>query len=791
VNRVKAVGKHLTDGCDRFIVRGATYGSFRRRADGFQFPESARLDADFEAIAEAGLNTVRIYEAPSPDMLVAAAEHEIRLIVGVDYHDWRMEAVPGRDARRRIRSAGMVAIEKTMETCAGRPEVLAVSVGNEVPGDLVRVHGIGQVEDVLGEFACAVHSADREMLVTYTNYPTTEYLEIPGLDLHTFNVFLEDPDALTRYLRHLQVVSGSRPFVVTELGLASGIHGEQQQAESIAQQLRVVDEIGCAGATVFSWTDEWAVADQPVDGWGFGLTTSDRTPKPALRAVQGWTSRALKDLRTEWPRITVVVCAFNEEVTIEECLASLERCDYPDLEVIVCDDGSTDRTLELCHRFPFRVLSLDHGGLSRARNAGIEHATGEIVAFLDADAACHPQWPWYLALSFDDESVAATGGPNLPVPSAGLVERAVALSPGAPTEVLLTDDRAEHVAGCNMAFRRHEIQSIGCFDATYTAAGDDVDVCWKLLDRGCSIAFAPAAQVFHHRRSTIRGYLRQQRGYGRAEKLLSGAHPHRFNALGQARWAGFIYGGVGILPKLLRPVVYHGHRGEAPFQAISTRRSEHASAWASALLPFSAPLAVSGVLLALWSTWFLLVPVLTVASVLLYGLAVAFSVSPARDEPRPLLLRSTVGLLHVLQPWVRTWGRLRGQRNEVPAPSAEWNGDRASWLRDLERVLRSSRVQVRWGRPDQAWDVEARVGLLISCRITTGVAWNWVPHVSARCRPRRALVAGVAVAASLLVLFPWLGLGALSAIVVAGTYEWVRLRHMARGAVNSTCESRP
>lgn len=732
MTRVVANGKHLDLGGERFVVRGVTYGSFDRRPDGYAFPESHVIRADLTQMAGIGLNTVRIYERPAPELLDVAAELGMRVIVGLDFHDWRMEPEPSRASDRRVRAAGLSAVQETMEICAGRDEVLAVCVGNEVPGDLVRVHGIGRVEDILSELVDAVHCADPDVLVSYTNYPTTEYLQVSGIDLHTFNVFLERPADFTRYLRHLQVVSGRKPLLITELGLASHLHGAQEQARLLDEQLRIIDTSGCAGATVFSWTDEWSVGGEAVEGWGFGITDAARNPKPAIEPVRQWAARTLKDLRDTWPRVTVVVCAYNEQRTIVECLRSLERCDYPDLEVIVCDDGSTDSTRALCEGFPFRVLDLPHGGLSRARNAGIEAASGEIVAFLDADAACHPQWPWFLALAFDDDTVGGAGGPNLPFPGADLVERAVALSPGSPTEVLLADDRAEHIAGCNMAFRRDDVMRVGAFDPTYTSAGDDVDVCWKLMDAGKAIAFSPAAQVVHHRRAAIRGYLRQQRGYGRAEKLLSGAHPHRFNSMGQAQWSGFIYGGVGLLPRLLRPTVYHGWQGHSPFQNISGRRAETTSTWFTALVPFGLPIAAAGLALAVVEPRFLGLPASVLGIYLFYLLAIAVSTPVERSEPHPLRLRATVSLLHLLQPFVRTWGRLQGKAAGTSQSGATWSGQRSTWLSSLRRELRSRGLSVRAGSPTAAWDLECRSSMFVRCRITTGVAWRWVPQWSTR-----------------------------------------------------------
>jgi GT2 family glycosyltransferase/exo-beta-1,3-glucanase (GH17 family) len=779
LSRITANGVFLERDGEPFFVRGVTYGSFTPRSDGIPYPETARIRADFEQIAALGLNTVRLYTAPTADLLEAAADRGLYLIVGVDYPDWRYPHAPGRRTQRLVLDNGRRSLEEALEVCAGRPEVLAISVGNEVPADMVRVHGITAVSDVLSELVEHVRVSDPEVLATYTNYPTTEFIHVEGQTLATFNVFLEDRGSFRRYLRHLQVTTGGLPLVVTELGLAAEVHGLDRQADTLDWQLREVDETGCAGAAVFAFTDEWGVNGEAVDGWGFGITTAQRELKPSAGVAGAWAARDLVDHRDVWPRISVVVCAYNEELMIEDCLTSLVCCDYPDLEVIVCDDGSTDGTLDIARRFPFRVLDLEHGGLSRARNAGIEAATGQLVAFLDADAACHPLWPWHLALSFDTDRVVASGGPNLPFPDASLIERAVALSPGQPAEVLLADDRAEHVPGCNMTVRRDALLDIDCFNPVYTSAGDDVDVCWKLLEAGGEIAFSPAAQVHHHRRATVSGYLRQQRGYGRAEKLLMSAHAHRFNRHGQARWAGSIYGGAQLFRSLLRPVIYHGYHGNAPFQPVQSRPAEIALARTGALLPLIVPAALIGILAAAFhSPWWFVLAGLALVAPLLYGAAVAVSLSLPRREPARLKLRILVGFLHGAQPFVRTWGRLRGppRTRRSTVASDAWTGDRAQWLAELERQLRTRRVGVLIAAPSRSWDLEAR-RIFTRVLVTTAVAWSWEPVWRLRTRLRPVPV-GAVIASALVALFgSWtlaITVGLVGLALVGAEAWWLR-----------------
>jgi O-antigen biosynthesis protein len=219
-----------------------------------------------------------------------------------------------------------------------------------------------------------------------------------------------------------------------------------------------------------------------------------------------------------------------------------------------------------------------------------------------------------------------------------------------------------------MAFWREVLAEVGGFDVTYTAAGDDVDVCWKVLDRGWEIAFHPAALVWHHRRGTTKAYLKQQRGYGRSESLVARRHPDRFTPLGTARWHGRIYD--SFAPSLLRQRVYRGLYGAAAYQSVYGGGG-HAIDIAHQL---GVPLAVGSLALlplALLAPALALVPLLAVAFLLgLFVYDVRATRPPRALGRRALGFRSGVAYLHLAQPLVRTsarWKEDRLSRRATPA----------------------------------------------------------------------------------------------------------------------------
>jgi GT2 family glycosyltransferase len=725
-HRPRVHGKFLAVGEQKLFVRGVTYGTFRS-PDGSGFADAERVRSDFALMSEAGANAVRTYTVPPEWLLDAAEENGLRVLAGVPWEQhiaFLHERGRGREIERRLR--------EQIRPLAGHPALLAFAVGNEIPASVVRWSGRKRVERHLRRLYEAAKDEDPGTLATYVNYPSTEYLELPFLDFVAFNVYLESRDRLEAYLARLQNLAGDRPLVMAELGLDSLRNGADEQAFAVSAQVRTAFEAGCAGTFVFSWTDEWHRGGSEIVDWAFGLTTRDRRAKPALAAVSRAWHEAPFARGIAWPRVSVVVCVYNGAATIADCLEGLAQLDYPDYEVIVVDDGSADDTAAIAARFPFRLIRQPNRGLSHARNAGLEAASGEIVAYIDADARPDPHWLKYLATTFADSDYAGVGGPNLAPAGDGETSACVAASPGGPIHVLLSDREAEHIPGCNMAFRRDALLAIGGFDPQFRVAGDDVDVCWRLLERGWRLGFSPAALVWHHARDRIGAYWRQQRGYGEAEALLEAKWPGKYNTAGHITWGGRVYG-----PPLLGPLfhpqrVYHGTWGDAAFQPLELSRPGVLTSllatpeWYLVILLLAA-LALLGLS---WNILLLALPALGLAT--LAKLAVAMSAAararftePPQGAGMEIRMRALTGLLNLLQPAARLFGRMRmglvpwrirsGRRFQWPRSlvldvwSERWRSA-ADWLTAAESTLRSRQAVVVRGSASEPWDIEVRGG---------------------------------------------------------------------------------
>ena len=732
--RVEVRGRFFVQGNSKLLLRGVTYGTFKPRADGHEYPDDEGIRRDLAAMAQHGINAVRTYTVPPKSLLDAALQNRMHVLVGIPVDRYVGLLIDGGDATEIER-----VVRTGVRACAGHRAVLGFTIGNELDASIVRWYGKIRTERYLHRLFRIVKSEDPAALVTYVNYPSTEYLQLPFLDFCSFNVFLEQRERFERYLDRLFNIAGDRPLLMCEMGLDSLRNGEQKQAETMSWQVEAAFERGCAGTLVYSWTDDWFRGGEEVADWAFGLTRRDRTPKPALAAVSRAYARAPFAPDATWPRFSVVICTYNGSRTIAECLSHVVQIDYPNWEVIVVDDGSTDHTAKLVEGFDVRLIRAPHAGLSAARNTGMRAASGEYVAYIDDDAYPTKDWLRYLALKFLSSSHSGIAGPNLSPPGDGATAQCIDNAPGNPTIVLLSDDEAEHLPGCNMAFRRECLLAIDGFDERFWAAGDDVDLCWRLMDRGWTLGFAPGAIVWHHRRGSIRAFWRQQFHYGKAEALLEEKWPERYNAAGHLAWRGSIYDTRGgMLTSMGR--IYHGVWGRAPFQSI------YKPSWSPfALVPLMPEWHLLAALLGLCMVLGLWWPRLMWAAAPLLAFvvssAVVQSIGGARRARFPVRfpsaeqrrMRFVTFYLHLMQPLARLLGRLRYgltpwrrrssgfvlPRRRLVSIWAEQGRPIDAWLGPVEQRLRDKRLVVQRGGVFASWDLQIAAGTMGKVRWVT------------------------------------------------------------------------
>jgi GT2 family glycosyltransferase len=737
--RFAARGKFFFRGAEKFFLRGVTYGPFAPGIEADQFPRPRLVHRDFALMRELGANAIRTFTVPPIWLLDLALEYGLVVVVGLPWAE-HVCFLEDRAVARQIRAA----LRDGVERCQRHSAIFAYLVGNEIPPDVVRWLGPARVQAFLGGLAAVVKDTDPQALVSYANFPPTEYLDLGQLDFVSFNIYLHREPDFRRYLLRLQNLAGDKPLVLTEFGIDSMREGRDEQAAILSWQTRAAFELGVAGTSIFSWTDDWFTGGSQVEDWAFGLVDRERNRKPAFQAVQRIYRAALPAPPPSPPKMSVVICAYNAEHTLQACLESLRRLRYPNFEIVIVNDGSQDHTGAIAQRFPeFRLISQENGGLSGARNVGIEASTGEIVAFTDADCVVDPDWLTYLAHTFANGGFVAIGGPNLSPPEDSRTAACVAASPGGPTHVLLNEQVAEHIPGCNMAFQKRVLQTVGGFDPLFRAAGDDVDLCWRLQNEGHVIGFSAAAVVWHFRRNTVRAYINQQMGYGAAEALLFFKHPYRFNLFGQSKWLGRIYGDLEHSLFLRRPVIYYGTFGRSLFQTLY-----EAPASAFAYLPFTLEWNVVAAVILLSCAGagaYALFGVLPLLVTFSAALATAWRarLDPRYDDWRSRLL--VAGLTYV-GPLTRSWQRYRMRLEGARAvervvfaaasqtPRVDWRTrtvalafwsesgtEKEALLTGVIDFLTPRRYQVAIDQGWSEWDIEVHRGLWARAKLMVAV----------------------------------------------------------------------
>jgi O-antigen biosynthesis protein len=701
---VRLDGKFFRLDDRKFWVKGVTYGPFEPRPDGVHLPGQHEIEADLRQIAGLGANTVRVYHVPPRSFLDTAQAFRLKVLVDVPWSKHRCFLESRED-----RASGRRAVREAARASKGHPALLALSVVNEIPPDVVRWLGREPVEAFIDELVDVARQEDPEALITFSSFPSTEYLHAGSVDFHVMNVYLHARERFRAYLQRLQNLAGEKPLVLGEYGIDSLRNGEDEQAALLGMHLEEVFENGLAGTCCFAYTDEWFTGGHPITDWAFGLVRRDRSLKPAFHRVAGvYRPESPLPPLPRTPKVSVVVCSYNGGRTLDGCLRSLETLNYPDYEVILVNDGSTDSVPQIAARYPgIRYHAQPNRGLSVARNVGMELAQGEIIAYTDDDCFADPDWLYFLVAKLLETGATGVGGPNLLPTTDGPVAACVSASPGTPAHILIDDNVAEHVPGCNMAFWADRLRAIGGFDPVYTKAGDDVDVCWRLQAEGDHIVYAPAAVVWHHRRATVQAYLKQQRGYGEAEGLLKRKHPEKFRGFrADLSWMGRIYTRAGLGLEVGEPLVHHGVFGTGMFQTIYAAPQVwwpllalSLEWWLVALsvllaAPVYNPASVlvgQSAILPLINP-LLLLPVGMLATTLGISWLVAGQASPPTRQRR-WWSRLLIAAMHVAQPVERGWARYKTRFETILIPEA-FHDLRASWRRRAGRLLGRRQVSL-------------------------------------------------------------------------------------------------
>jgi glycosyltransferase involved in cell wall biosynthesis len=232
------------------------------------------------------------------------------------------------------------------------------------------------------------------------------------------------------------------------------------------------------------------------------------------------------------PNVSVIVPIYNGATDLPDLLNCLRSQTYPcdRVEYLLVDNGSHDRTLELLQSTPsadFTLRPLSENQIQSsyaARNTGIRAATGEILAFTDADCRPEPNWLIDLMQPFADATVGLVAGEIKALPGQTLLEQHADRQETLSQKHTLAHRFCPYGQTANLAVRRPAFEQVGLF-RPYLTTGGDADLCWRVLrETDWQLRFAETAIVRHRHRATLNELRSQWRRYGKSNRYLHEIH---------------------------------------------------------------------------------------------------------------------------------------------------------------------------------------------------------------------------------------------------------------------------
>lgn len=233
-------------------------------------------------------------------------------------------------------------------------------------------------------------------------------------------------------------------------------------------------------------------------------------------------------------KVSIIITTKNEEFNISRLLKSILPI-KDKVEVIIVDAGSTDKTCEIAESYDFVKLILAPDSLrGGGRNIGIEQATGDIIAFLDADTEITDSWYKELVKSIKLFDIVAGYSPD-------------PKGRNLPRVPIYVNGQDVTYPTCNIAYKKEVLDKVGYFREEMITA-EDIELNYRCVKAGYTINYNSNMVAYHYHRSTRVGFAKQAfwNGYGR--KQLNRLYPElkhsHYHGLG---FRNFIRLGIGFL----------------------------------------------------------------------------------------------------------------------------------------------------------------------------------------------------------------------------------------------------
>lgn len=228
-------------------------------------------------------------------------------------------------------------------------------------------------------------------------------------------------------------------------------------------------------------------------------------------------------------RVSVIIPAYNAETIIRECLSSLinQSIRRDKYEIIVVDDGSTDRTNDIAKEFGARVLYQKNAGPAAARNRGAQEAESDILLFIDSDCIPNKGWIEKMIEPFSNPEIVGVQGIYMSKQK-NIIARLVQTEIEHRYSLMQRSKYIDFIGTYAAAYKKNIFLKMGGFDISFPmASGEDTDLSYRLSQNDYKMVFNPQAIVYHKHPDTLKSYLRQKywRAYWR--NLIYKKNPHK------------------------------------------------------------------------------------------------------------------------------------------------------------------------------------------------------------------------------------------------------------------------